>query len=146
MNYFKAAEQVLSSIPYIERSIENLKRRQERLSLSGSPREIGELDFDKPFVDTHYIDRTLTEALSLTECTKDLEKTRADLDEIKAIIDQLPDEHRQLVSLWYIEKRPKEEIMERMEIYSNSTIYAKRNKAVAIFSLLYFGSSALASI
>lgn len=146
MNYFKAAEQVLSSVPDLERSLENLEHRKERLLSEGSPRGIAELDFDKPFVDTRYINKTLTEALSLSECARCIDKTRSDLGEIRAIIEQLPDELRRLVYLWYIEKKPKEEIMQSMGIYSNSTIYAKRNKAVAAFALLYYGSPALASI
>lgn len=146
MNYFKAAEQVLSSVPDLERSLENLERRKERLLSEGSPREIAELDFDKPFVDTRYINKTLTEALSLSECARCIEKTRSDIEEIRAIIGQLPDELRQLVYLWYVQKKPKEEIMQSMELYSNSTIYAKRNKAVAAFALLYYGSPALGSI
>jgi hypothetical protein len=146
VNYFKAAEQVLSSVPDLERSLENLEHRKERLLSEGSPRGIAELDFDKPFVDTRYINKTLTEALSLSECSRCIDKTRSDLEEIRAIIEQLPDELRQLVYLWYIEKKPKEEIMQCMEIYSNSTIYAKRNKAVAAFALLYYGSPALSSI
>ena len=146
MNYFKAAEQVLSSVPDLERSLENLEHRKERLLSEGSPRGIAELDFDKPFVDTRYINKTLTEALSLSECAQCIDKTRSDLEEIRAIIEQLPDELRRLVYLWYIEKKPKEEIMQSMGIYSNSTIYAKRNKAVAAFALLYYGSPTLASI
>lgn len=146
MNYFKAAEQVLSSVPDLERSLENLERRKERLLSEGSPRGVAELDFDKPFVDTRYINRTLTEALSLSECAQCIDKTRSDLEEIKKVIEQLPDELRRLVYLWYVEKKPKEEIMQSMGIYSNSTIYAKRNKAVAAFALLYYGSPALASI
>ena len=146
MNYFKAAEQMLSSVPDLERSLENLEHRKERLLSEGSPRGIAELDFDKPFVDTRYINKTLTEALSLSECARCIDKTRSDLEEIRAIIEQLPDELRRLVYLWYIEKKPKEEIMQSMEIYSNSTIYAKRNKAVAAFALLYYGSPALSSI
>lgn len=146
MNYFKAAEQVLSSVPDLERSLENLERRKERLLSEGSPRGIAEIDFDKPFVDTRYINRTLTEALSLSECARCIDKTRSDLEEIRKVIEQLPDEQRQLVSLWYVDKKPKEEIMQSMAIYSNSTIYAKRNKAVAAFALLYYGSPALASI
>lgn len=146
MNYFKAAEQVLSSVPDLERSLENLEHRKERLLSEGSPQGIAELDFDKPFVDTRYINRTLTEAFSLSECARCIDKTRSDLDEIRTVIGQLPDEQRQLVSLWYVEKKPKEEIMQSMGIYSNSTIYAKRNKAVAAFALLYYGSPALASI
>lgn len=146
MNYFKAAEQVLSSVPDLERSLENLEHRKERLLSEGSPRGIAELDFDKPFVDTRHINKTLTEALSLSECARCIDKTRSDLEEIRAIIEQLPDELRRLVLLWYVEKKPKEKIMQSMEIYSNSTIYAKRNKAVAAFALLYYGSPALASI
>ena len=146
MNYFKAAEQVLSSVPDLKRSLENLEHRKERLLSEGSPRGIAELDFDKPFVDTRYINKTLTEALSLSECARCIDKTRSDLEEIRAIIEQLPDELRRLVLLWYVEKKPKEEIMQSMGIYSNSTIYAKRNKAVAAFALLYYGSPALASI
>lgn len=146
MNYFKAAEQVLSSVPDLERSLENLEHRKERLLSEGSPRGIAELDFDKPFVDTSYINKTLTEALSLSECARCIDKTRSDLEEIRAIIEQLPDELRRLVYLWYVQKKPKEEIMQSMEIYSNSTIYAKRNKAVAAFALLYYGSPALDSI
>lgn len=146
MNYFKAAEQVLSSVPDLERSLENLEHRKERLLSEGSPRGVAELDFDKPFVNTRYINKTLTEALSLSECARCIDKTSSDLEEIRAIIEQLPDELRRLVLLWYVEKKPKEEIMQSMEIYSNSTIYAKRNKAVAAFALLYYGSPALASI
>ena len=146
MNYFKAAEQVLSSVPDLERSLENLEHRKDRLLSEGSPRGIAELDFDKPFVDTRYINKTLTEALSLSECARCIDKTRSDLEEIRKVIEQLPDELRRLVYLWYVEKKPKEEIMQSMGIYSNSTIYAKRNKAVAAFALLYYGSPALGSI
>lgn len=137
---------MLSSVPDLERSLENLEHRKERLLSEGSPRGIAELDFDKPFVDTSYINKTLTEALSLSECARCIDKTRSDLEEIRAIIEQLPDELRRLVYLWYVQKKPKEEIMQSMEIYSNSTIYAKRNKAVAAFALLYYGSPALDSI
>ena len=41
MNYFKAAEQVLSSVPALERALENLQHRRDRLIESGAPREPG---------------------------------------------------------------------------------------------------------
>ena len=146
MNYFKAAEQVLESISYLEQGLENLERRKQRLMMQGKPRNIETPDYDRPFVDTRYVNNTLTEALSLNECSYCISKTNSELEEIRAIIDQLPDELRRLVYLWYVEKKPKEEIMQSMDIYSNSTIYAKRNKAVAVFALLYYGSPALSSI
>lgn len=146
MNYFKAAEQVLSSVPDLERSLENLERRKERILSEGSPRGVAELDFDKPFVDTRYINKTLTEALSLSECTRCIDKTRSDLEEIRAIIEQLPDELRRLVLLWYVEKRPRDSIMEELNIASPTTLYNKRNNAVGKFALLYFGSPSLGSL
>ena len=137
---------MLASVPDLEQSLENLECRKDRLLNKSKPRGLSDIDFDKPFVDVRFINRTLTEALSLSECARCIDETRSELEEIKAVISQLPDELRRLVCLWYIEKKPKEEIMQRMEIYSNSTIYAKRNKAVAAFALLYYGSPALASI
>ena len=146
MNYFKAAEQVLSSVNDLERALDNLERRKERLLSQGRPRGIEEKDFDKPFVDTQYINRTLTEALSVSECTYEINKTRSDLDEIKKIIEQLPDELKRLVYLWYIENCGRDNIMEELGIYSPTTLYKKRNQAVGRFALLYFGSPALASL
>ena len=48
MNYFKAAEQVLSSVPALERALENLQHRRDRLIESGAPREPGAIDYSKP--------------------------------------------------------------------------------------------------
>ena len=50
-----------------------------------------------------------------------------------------------LLRAWYIEHKSKEEIAERINYSSSSTIYDLRNKAVAAFAVLYFGAGALAS-
>lgn len=146
MNYFKAAEQVLLSVRTLEQSIENLERRKKRLIEDGTPHGMSKTDLNKPFTDTHYVNETLNEALELKECSNNLHKTRDKVSEIKGIIEQLQPEHKELVNLWYIERRSKERIMELMHIDSLSTIYNLRNKAVAEFALLYYGSEALASI
>ena len=59
---------------------------------------------------------------------------------------QVKDEYKKLVILWYLEKKPKETVMEELYIQSLSTVYDLRNRAVAEFALLYFGGSALGSI
>jgi DNA-directed RNA polymerase specialized sigma24 family protein len=146
VNYFKAAEQVLSSVPDLERSLENLERRKERLLKEGTPRSAKEPDYEKPFVDVRYVNKTLTEALDLSECARCINRTRTDLDEIKRVIGQLPDELRRLVYLWYIEKRPRDRVMEELAISSPTTMYSKRNQAVGKFALLYYGSPALGSM
>ncbi|MGN1111801.1 MAG: DUF1492 domain-containing protein [Acutalibacteraceae bacterium] len=146
MNYFKAAEQVLSSVPLLSRALENLKRRQERLLSDGKPQKPKTIDFNKPFTDTGYANDTLNELLAFSECSKNITETNKKIDEITDIIEQLSPEQKKLLKLWYIEKRPKEAIMSELHIESLATVYNLRNKAVAEFALLYFGASALSSI
>ena len=146
MNYFKAAEQVLLSVRALEQSIENLERREKRLIDGGAPRGVGKAEIKKAFTATRYVNETLNEALELTECSKNLRKTRAKVAEIKTVIGQLAPEHKELVKMWYLEHKPKERIMEAMHIDSLTTVYNIRNKDVGEFAMLYYGSESLASI
>lgn len=146
MNYFKAAEQVLASVPTLKTALENLERREKHLLESGAPQELGAIDYSKPFTNSHYVSDTLNELLELAECRRNIAETKKAITEIETIIGQLGDEHKKLVILWYIEKHSKEEILEEMFIESLTTIYNLRNRAVAEFALLYYGASALPSI
>nr|DAP39818.1 MAG TPA: Protein of unknown function (DUF722) [Caudoviricetes sp.] len=146
MNYFKAAEQVLSSVPTLERALENLERRKQRLIESGAPQELGGMDYSKPFTDSHYVSDTLNELLELAECTRNITDTRQKLAEINGVLNQLTEEHKKAVTLWYIEKRSKEAIMAELYVESLTTVYNLRNRAVAEFALLYYGASAMPSI
>lgn len=146
MNYFKAAEQVLSSVRTLEQSLENLEQRKNRLIASGAPREPAAIDYTKPFTGSNYVNNTLNDLLELSECSNNIAKTRSELNEIKGIVEQLPGEQKQLVELWYFNKYSKELVMEKMSIESLSTVYNLRNKAVAEFALLYYGAAALSSI
>lgn len=146
MNYFKAAEQVLSSVPTLEQALENLQHRRNRLIESGVPPEPCAINYGKPFTDSHYVSDTLNELLELSECSRNVAETQHKLAEIKGIINQLKDEYKKLLVLWYIEKKSKEQIAEALFIDSITTVYNLRNRAVAEFALLYFGASALSSI
>lgn len=99
MNYFKAAEQILSSVPALEQAAENLKRRQQRLIEGGAPREAGAINYNKPFTDTHYVSDTLSELLEISECSRNIAKNEAELSFIREIVDQLQDEHKQLIHI-----------------------------------------------
>ncbi len=146
MNYFKAAEQLLSSVPTLKRALENLERRKTQLIESGAPQELGAIDYSKPFTDAHYASDTLNNLLELSECTRNIAETERELSYIDSIIAQLPEEQRKIIVLWYVEKRSKESIMEALYVKSLTTVYDIRNKAVAEFALLYYGASALPSI
>ena len=67
MNYFKAAEQLLAALPELERAVENLKHREDRIVNSGAPKMPAAIDYAKPFADVTSINDTLSEMLALTE-------------------------------------------------------------------------------
>lgn len=146
INYFKAAEQLLTSVPTLEKALGNLKERERRLTEQGKPRELGSIDYSKPFTDSHFVNDTLNELLELSECSRNIVDTQCKLAEIKRIIKQLSEEYKKVIVLWYVEKRSKESIMEALHIDSLTTIYNLRNRAVAEFALLYYGASAMPSI
>lgn len=146
MNYFKAAEQVLSSVSALKKALENLETRRTRLIASGAPREPGAIDYTKPFTNSHYVSDTLNEMLELSECTQNIANTKNELDYISGIIEQLSDEYKKIITMWYIERQTKEYIAQAMYIESSTTVYNLRNKAVAEFALLYYGAAALNSI
>lgn len=146
MNYFKAAEQLLASVPTLEKALENLKERKRQLTEQGKSRELGSIDYSKPFVDSHFVNDTLNELLELAECTRNIAETQRKLNYIDGIIEQLSEEYKKVIVLWYVEKRSKESIMEALYIDSLTTVYNLRNRAVAEFALLYYGASALPSI
>lgn len=76
MNYFKAAEQVLFSVQTLERALDNLQRREQRLIESGAPREPGAIDYSKPFTGSHFVSDTLNELLELSEVTRNMAKQK----------------------------------------------------------------------
>ena len=122
MNYFKAAEQVLSSVRTLERSLRNLERRKQALIARGAPQEPGAIDYSKPFTDSHYVNDTINDLLEVAECSKNIAETERELAEINRVIDQLSAEYKKVVELWYIEKRSKEDIMEELYVASLTPI------------------------
>ena len=146
MNYYKAAEDILRSVNTLKKAVENLKNRKNRLVSENKPSEPGSIDYSKPFTDTSFVNNTLNELLEVSECTRNISETERKIQEIEDILEQLSDEHKTILIMWYIERKSKESIMSKMYIESLTTVYNLKNKAVAEFALLYFGASAINSI
>ena len=146
MNYFKAAEQVLSSVPILERALNNLERRKERIMITNKPAEVGAIAPSKAYVNSSRAGDTLSELLELSECMANIAKTSAKLSEIRAILEQLPEDKARVLQAWYIEHLSKEKIADMMGYESITSVYNIRNMAVAEFALSYFGAGALDSI
>lgn len=145
MNYFKSAEQLLSSVPALEQAKENLQSRLERLVESGKPPATLTINPEK-YQTAKAANDAMSEFLDVVICKGNIDETEKTLREIYIVLEQLPKEQKELLELWYIDKLPKAEIMERLYIDGLSTVYALRNKAVSGFALRFYGSSALSSI
>lgn len=146
INYFGAAEDTLRARGYLETAIKNLERRKERIIAHGGPAGYPSPDFSKPYASTSAVNDTLAECLELAEVAREIAVTREKIREIDEVLAQMDAEEREVIRLWYIERKSKEEIAEAVNYASTRSIYDLRNTAVAQFALLYFGAGAIPSM
>ncbi len=145
INYFKSAERTLSERANLEKALANLERRKDRLLRKGAPSDNVLSDYARPYISGGGANAVLSDMLDLAEIAKEIELTKETIEEIDDVLAQLEQTDADLLRAWYIEHKSKEEIAERINYSSSSTIYDLRNKAVAAFAVLYFGAGALAS-
>lgn len=146
INYFNEAEKTLRARGVLDVSLKNLERRKERIIARASPTGYPSPDFSKPYASTGAVNDTLAECLELAEVSREIGDTKATIQEIDDVLAQLRAEEREIIRLWYIERRSKEEIAGAVNYSSTRSVYDMRNSAVAEFALRYFGSGALASM
>ena len=146
INYFDAAENTLRGRGFLDSALQNLERRKERIVQHGSPAGYPSPDFSKPYASTSAVNDTLAECLELAEVVREIKVTEEKIQEIDAVISQLDEAERDIIRLWYIEGKSKEEIAEAVNYASATSVYDLRNKAVAQFALLFFGAGALGSM
>lgn len=146
INYFDAAEKTLRSRGALETALENLERRRERIIAQSGPAGYPSPDFSKPYASVGAVNDALSACLELAEVTREIERTEEAIGEIDRVIGQLEPEEREIIRLWYIERKSKEEIAGAVSYASTRSVYDLRNTAVARFALLYFGAAALPSV
>jgi len=142
LDYFKAAERDISSLPLLKKSIGIMKSRQERLIARGAPREPAGIDFDKPYSDSRSVNDTLGELLALAEIGREIRDTEEEIAEIEAVLADIPKELKTVIEYFYIRGMSAEKIAEKIFVESEKTVYNLRNKGVAMFAVLYYGASA----
>ena len=147
MNYFKESEKILYSKKYLENSLENLKKRKERLEAEGCPKEISAIKYDGISVKTSgNIHSTINKMAEYNQILKDIKGTELLINEIVGVVNQLQKESREVIEYWYFDRLTQDEIKDKMYFSSRTTIYKKKNKAVNEFSVLFYGGNALLNI
>lgn len=146
INYFEAAEKTLRARGSLEKAVGNLERRRELIISRGGPSGYPSPDMTKSYTGVGDVNDALSACLELSEVEREIQRTREAIAETDAVISQLEPEERQIIRLWYIERRAREDICEAMNYASTASIYDARNRAVSHFAVLYFGAGALASV
>ena len=146
INYFEAAEKRLTSRGSLEASLKNLARRRERILARSAPAGYPSPDMSKSYTSVGAVNDALSACLELAEVTREIQRTEEVIADVDRVISQLEPDEREIVQLWYIERRSKDEIAEAVNYASTTSVYDMRNKAVAHFAVLYYGAGALASV
>lgn len=107
-----------------------------------SPSGYPSLDTSKPYTSTKSVNDALTDCIEIAEVAREINCTKDKIDEIDSVLQQLDPQDAELLRLWYIERKSKEEIAAQVNYASRTSIYDLRNKAVAGFAVLYFGADA----
>lgn len=143
MDYFKEAEALLYSVPQKEQAIRILEEHKQGLIIKNAPRIPAATDYSKPYTRATFAGDPLNDLCELADTVRRIDETQTELDEIKKAVEAVPtDELKTCLRLWYFERLPKEKIAERLEVWSRSTVYDKRNKAVYEFARIYWGVTA----
>lgn len=142
LDYFKAAERDISSLPLLKKSIDIMKKRQERLIQKGAPREPAGIDFEKPYSDSKSVNDTLGELLAIAELRNEIRDTQEEIAEIEAVLAEIPNDLKTVIELFYMRSMSAEKIAEKIYVESEKTVYNLRNKGVAMFAVIYYGAAA----
>ncbi len=141
MDYFKEAEELLYSVPKKERAITQLEKRKARLMKKGAPTIPAGVDYTKPYVKASFAGEAINDLCELADVCSCLEATRQELEEIKGCVEEIADaELKTCLKLWYWRRLSKERIAEKIDRWSVTTVYTKRNAAIREFALIYWGA------
>ncbi len=140
LNYFKAAEEEISSLNDLKRSLEVLRKRQNRIIAEGAPHLPVAIDYSKSYTNAAYVNNTLNELLELSETERAISATERKIQEIELILDMLSEEQRKVLTMFYIEKQPAETIAEELSYEAVKSVYNIRNRAVAAYALIACGA------
>ena len=134
IDYFKEAEKVLTELPTLRKSINNLQDRKTMLAKYAA---------EPPVQDSKKQRGAFSKAESLwleyKQTLDDIDYTHKLINHIEQVLQQLESEERLILRWWYIEHKPKEDILEYMHYESLTTLYNIKNRAVRGFAMLYYG-------
>jgi len=148
MKCIKDAEAKLKHYRDLSRAVKNAQKEIHRITYRTVPRKIKAAAMDETGVRANVPINTMNEIYQLNRWQTILNDTEEELrliDDILTEISQEPncDHYKDVLIMWYVERRKKDEICEKINYSTARTLYRIRNKAIRKFAVSMFGIEAL---
>lgn len=153
MDYVHEAEKVLYHYRDLKYALKNLNEQIAIMIGQSAPAQAKGAEFEITGVKYGYHNDAVNVLFKLKVLTENKEKTAAEIKRVDDLLDALDKDpdceyYSQVLRLWYIERKPKEEIAGLIGYSPNSrqSIYNIKDQAIRKFAIMYFGLGALKAI
>ncbi|WP_312560885.1 hypothetical protein [Anaerospora sp.] len=150
MNCIREAENYLRYYRELNQSLGHADRMINKIKWQCAPRALGAVNMDVTGVRADKPVNTLNQMYQLQKWQEMRERTQAEIDKIEAAlmeicVDPGCERYRDILYMWYVDKRDKEGIAEETG-YSRRAVFYLRKSAIKKFSVALFGFEALQAI
>lgn len=148
MNCIREAENYLRYYRELNHSLGHADRMIGKLVSQGWPKDLTAVSMDVTGVRADKPVNTLNQMYQLQKWQEMRERTQEEIDRIEVslqgiCLDPGCDRYRDILFMWYVEKRDKEDIAESMGYSHRQSAYEIKNKAIKKFAVALFGVMAL---
>lgn len=148
MNCIREAENYLRYYRELNQSLGHADRMIGKLVSQGWPKDLTAVSMDVTGVRADKPVNTLNQMYQLQKWQEMREQTQEEIDRIEVslqgiCLDPGCDRYRDILFMWYVEKRDKEDIAESMGYSTRQSVYDIKAKAIRKFAVCLFGVTAL---
>ena len=151
MNYIREAENYLRYYRELHQSIELADYMIEKLIHQTAPKEISAVSMDVTGVRAGKPCNTLNQMYQLQMWQGMKERTLVEIEKVDNVLISISkdpgcERYKDILYMWYVKKKAKEEIADEIGYSHRQSVYEIRNKAIKKFAVALFGVVALVAI
>jgi len=150
MNCIREAENYLRYYRELNQSLGHADRMIKQLEQQGAPRKVGAVNMDVTGVRAEKPVNTLNQIYQLQKWQEMKERTQEEIEKVEEelsgiCLDPGCERYRDILYMWYVEKKDKETIADETG-YSRRAVFYLKKSAIRKFSVALFGIEALQAI
>ncbi|AIF51231.1 hypothetical protein [Pelosinus sp. UFO1] len=151
MDCIKEAENYLRYYRELHQSIEHADYMISKLVNQTAPNDMSAVSMDITGIRAGKPCNTLNQMYQLQVWQEMKERTMEEIAKVDNVLDTISQDtgceiYRNLLYMWYVEKKVKQKIAEELGYSHKQSVYEIKNKAIKKFAVALFGVSALEAI